>query len=185
MEFFNLIWQSLYLLLPAYFGNTAATLSFKFEFLQQLSRPIDNNKNFGRYRLFGDNKTWRGLLFSLTMTFLIIALQKFCWQFEMIKNISPIDFEQVSWPLLGLLAALGNTGGDLLASFFKRRWGIKSGAFLPLVDQWNNITGYFLLIGFLTRLAWPVIIMAYVLTLIIQPLSNILAYFLKLKKVWW
>ncbi|MDR4520895.1 MAG: CDP-archaeol synthase [Nitrosomonas sp.] len=81
------------------------------------SFPIDFGCRFADGKpLFGDAKTWRGLVGSLLIT-------------SLSAQMIGLD------PGTGLLAASGAMCGDLLSSFLKRRLGMRSSTRAPLLDQ--------------------------------------------------
>ncbi len=177
-----LITQVFYFLLPAYLANMAASLAGKFRFLP---KPLDGNKKIGRHFLFGPNKTCGGTLLGFIVGFLTMGLQRLLFSLDSFQNLSLIDYQQTNWFYLGLLAGFGPMAGDITASFIKRRFNLKSGAMAPFLDQWNYISGYLLLISVMVNLTPPIIIISFILTLILHPLANILAYYLKIKSIWW
>lgn len=185
MDIWNLTCQTFYLLLPVYLANIGATVSIKFDFLNFISAPIDGGKNFGKNRLLGEGKTWRGLIVGSVFAMIVVWLQTYLSSRYYFNNLSLLDYSEINLWLLGLISGTGALLGDLIASFFKRRLGLTRGASLPFIDQWDYITSYFLLLALLTRLNITIIVIAYLMTLILHPLSNLLAYRLKLKKVWW
>lgn len=72
---------------------------------KRLARPIDNGIVLNdSHRLFGNKKTWRGLLSAVLLTTAVAIL---------------LELE----PLTGLLFGILTMTGDLLASFIKRRLG--------------------------------------------------------------
>jgi len=75
--------------------------------------------------------------------------------------------------------------GNLFNSFLKRRLGYPIGKSLPFIDQLDFIVGaifaYYLAFGFFPDNSILIII----LTLFLHPLSNMVAYKLGLKEVWW
>ena len=84
-----------------------------------------------------------------------------------------------------ILAGFGTGLGDLVKSFFKRRIGIKPGGVWPVFDQVDYILGFLVLTYWVVFPGWEVIAIALVLTLILHPLTNLIAYVFKIKKVWW
>jgi CDP-2,3-bis-(O-geranylgeranyl)-sn-glycerol synthase len=135
--------------------------------------PIDFGKRMpdGR-RVFGDGKTWGGLLAGITAgTFVGI----------------------VEWPFLGAvhiafasMASVGALCGDLFGSFLKRRVGLERGAEAPVLDQlgfyiFALIFLYIAGISFsiYAELIWAIIIYA------LHRLTNWAAYMLGLKSVPW
>ncbi len=86
-------------------------------FRSSLSTPIDFNKTFWDGRpILGTHKTWRGLVASIFGTWLASFL---------------FDIDQ----LLAIELAFWSMIGDMLASFIKRRRGLRSGAKCTGVDQ--------------------------------------------------
>ena len=82
-----------------------------------LAPPLDGGRRWRDGRpVFGKAKTWRGLVAALVLT--------------------PPAAWALGWGWgLGLAIALGAMAGDLIASFTKRRLGLKSSAAVPLLDQ--------------------------------------------------
>jgi len=178
----NLIFASFYFLLPAYFSNIAASLAGKLKFLPQ---PLDFSRKLGNNFILGQGKTWGGTILGILTGIFIVALQELLFSFDYFKNISVINYQEVNWLFLGILAGVGSVGGDIVASFIKRRINLKSGAMAPFLDQWDYIIGYLLLISIMAELTPRLIITSLILTIILHPLANILSYHLKIKKVWW
>ncbi|MFQ5838061.1 MAG: CDP-2,3-bis-(O-geranylgeranyl)-sn-glycerol synthase [Thermoplasmata archaeon] len=130
---------SFWLFIPAYVANPAAVIFGG-------GAPVDLGKRWkdGR-RLFGEGKTWRGLLGGGFSGVFVGILQ---WASLMPWGGSP--FSHGSFPqFLGLVAALsfGALLGDLLGSFIKRRLGIEKGHKAPVLDQYDFVLGAFLLTG--------------------------------------
>ncbi len=84
--------------------------------------PIDFGRRFidGR-RVFGDGKTWGGLLGGLTAGTLVSSVEA--------AFVGPMIIPY------GALSSLGALIGDLLGSFLKRRVGLERGARAPVLDQ--------------------------------------------------
>ncbi len=88
--------------------------------------------------------------------------------------------------ILGIALSLGTHAGDLLGSFVKRRMGKKSGANMPIIDQ-------YLFLVFALLFAYPFgnapgifgIVFLFILTGILHKLTNVLAHRAKLKEVPW
>lgn len=178
----ELILQSLYLILPAYFANAFGTIAGK---LKLWTSPLDNNRKLVTNYIFGPGKTYGGTIIGIIVALLTVGLQRLLFSIEFFQNISIIDYQYINWLYLGLLAGIGSVGGDIVASFIKRRLHLQRGVSVPLLDQWDFLIGYLLLISILIDIPQSIIIISFIITLIIHPLSNIVAYLLKIKKVWW
>jgi len=171
--------RPLYFILPIFFTNMAA---HRFGG----GTPVD----FGRYfydgkRIFGDGKTYSGLVGGIVIGTLVSMLQ---------PCIYPTLYNDLASSFIfGLIISSGAVFGDTVKSFFKRRLGIERGNPFPIVDQsdfvWGALLFYYLLGPLLLPdfFALPVEWLAVIL--IVSPfihfVGNILAYRLKLKEVWW
>jgi len=177
--------QSLYLLLPAYLANACASLSGNLKISKKFNLPLDHYHYLGKNYILGPGKTYRGTIIGIIIALIIVLMQKWLYATDLFANLSLINYQQINILFLGLLAGLGTMGGDIVASFFKRRINLKSGSSFPLLDQWDFIIGFFLLLNLMVKINWEIIIISFILTLIIHPLTNLIAYLLKVKKVWW
>lgn len=148
--------------------------------------PVD----FGRYfydgkRIFGDGKTYSGLIGGIVAGTLVSMLQPYIYPTLYNDIISSFVF--------GLIISSGAVFGDTVKSFFKRRLGIERGSSFPIVDQsdfvWGALLFYYFFGPLLLPDFFPLPIEWLAVILIISPLihfaGNILAYILKLKGVWW
>ena len=124
---------ALWIMIPAYIPNPAAALVGG-------GTPIDFGKcaKDGR-RLFGDGKTWRGLIGGIIIGIIFGAAQMFLaayfhWDFR----------PQHTWVTVISLAT-GALLGDLIKSYFKRRLGKDRGAKWPLADMYDMVIGSLLL----------------------------------------
>lgn len=152
-------------ILPAYVANGAPVLFGG-------GPPVDFGKNFfdGR-RIFGDNKTLRGLLSGILSGLLVGLILSF-------------TVFQPSYFSYFIAQSLGAHIGDLFGSFVKRRLNLKPGQSAPILDQLGFLLFAFLAMYFicgsipLTSLEIAILL---VLTLILHPLTNLGAYLLKLK----
>lgn len=180
----DLILKSFYFALPAYCANMAPVIFAKLGWLEFLNRPIDGGKKFGQNFVFGAGKTWRGIVAAIILGILTAGLQALVSNFSFFEDISLVDYP-ATWPIFGFLAGSGAILGDLAKSFFKRRTGIVSGRSWPVFDQLDFVAGFFVFTYFFVRPSWEIIVTAAFMTLILHPLTNLIAYLLKIKKVWW
>ncbi len=184
-------------------------------------KPIDGGRNFrdGR-RILGDHKTWNGLkgplYIGIPISLLIFLLFNILWlpireivleastqgQYVLYDNIRifeyyfiggkfPINF--IVLIIRIILASYGAVIGDLIGSFLKRRFDIKSGAPFWIVDQLDfalfallfvSIPGFLLPNIFLQPDIF-IIIFLIILTPAISIIANIIAYITGLKDVPW
>ncbi len=202
---------SLLLIAPAYFSNASMVITGG-------GRPIDGGKLFrdGR-RILGDHKTVKGLkgplYIGIPLSFIIFLLFFILWQ--PIKDIAvqasaeglyilynkiyifqyyfiggefPLNFLVLLIRII--LASYGAVIGDLVGSFLKRRFDIKSGAPFWSVDQLDFALIAILFVsipGFISPLFILPDIYIFIFLIILTPavsvIANTVAYLVGLKSV--
>ncbi len=111
----------------------------KNDFFRVLAKPVDFNLKFGKKRLFGDSKTFRGFITVILLTGF------FTWVINAFFRI-PLKLNSFA---SGIFLGLGYSLGELPNSFLKRRLGIKEscsapgfiGAVLHIIDQTDSVIG--------------------------------------------
>jgi CDP-2,3-bis-(O-geranylgeranyl)-sn-glycerol synthase len=172
------IW-AFWIMLPAYVPNPIAALLGG-------GTPIDLGKNFSdSNRIFGDGKTWRGLITGILAG--IITGLILIW---LAGQFPPSSLPQHTLLSVALMAT-GALLGDLVKSFFKRRFNKERGMKWPIADQYDLVAGAFLLllIGDPAWLFTTVTLTVFLIILIITPVlhraTNIIGYMFKIKEVPW
>lgn len=177
-----IILQLIWLFLPAGIANMTAAISAKI--LPKWSQPIDFGKNFRGQRIFGDHKTWRGLILGTIGGGLIFLLQKYLYNnYLCFQPIDIVDYKQLNI-FFGLVVGFGALCGDLIKSFFKRRVNIPAGESWFPFDQIDWVIGAVGLSFFFTNLNWVQIIIALFLGFIIHFLVKVVAYLFSVEKQW-
>jgi len=180
--------QSFWLILPAYTPNSFAVIFGG-------GAPVDGGKMHadGR-RIFGDGKTWRGLISGIICGILVGSLQ--IWIEMQIDYANFIGFGPDSTGfIIIILLPVGAMVGDLLGSYVKRRMDKPRGAKLSVLDQFDFliIAWIFVLIfnwqWFFERYIYDIhifgLIFIIVLTLLLHRFTNIIGYKLGKKKEPW
>jgi len=166
-------------MLPAYLPNPVAALFGG-------GTPVDQGMNFsdGR-RVFGDGKTYRGLVAGILAGIGIGLLQ--IWLYG---RYGPGSLPEHTWISVTLLAT-GALLGDLCKSFFKRRFGKERGTKWPVADQYDLVVGALILTlvvypsWVLATITIPVLIFILILTPVLHRTVNIIGYYLGVKEVPW
>jgi CDP-2,3-bis-(O-geranylgeranyl)-sn-glycerol synthase len=149
---------------PSYVANAAPLLLGG-------GTPLDGGRNFlDGERILGSHKTVRGL-FAGIIAGSVIGLAE-----------SPVDNRLL---LGGFMIGLGTVLGDLLGAFLKRRFRIKPGSPLPIVDQLDFVFGGLLLGQIVFPLSWPSILLVVLVTPPIHLGTNYGAYLLGIKRTRW
>ncbi len=168
--------KAAWLMLPAYIANPTAVVFGG-------GAPIDFGKNWrdGR-RILGSGKTFRGLFGGTACGVIIGLLQRQATASDIfiIPSITAI-----------ITLSSGALLGDIVKSFFKRRLGFERGAKLPLIDQLDFVAGAWILTyifdpqWFNDNFTFWIIITVLILTPVLHRLTNILGYYIKVKKEPW
>ena len=115
----------------------APVFAARMPVLKHWNTPIDFGASIKGERIFGDNKTWRGL-FSGTVAGSAVGVLQFISGFGLIEALPQAA-------LVGAALGFGALLGDAVKSFFKRRQSIPPGkSWIPL-DQTDYIVGGLLL----------------------------------------
>jgi len=206
---------SLLLIVPAYFSNAGMVIVGG-------GKPIDGGRNFrdGR-RIFGDHKTWKGLIFgplfigiplSIGIFILFLPLWPFIAEFQKAaakKDLYKlyIDISFYKYYFIGgnfpigfysliiriILCSYGAAIGDLIGSFFKRRFDYHSGSPLWGLDQ-LDFAIFAILFTSIPAILYPdlfwipdlnIIILLLILTPAVSIIANEIAYLIGMKDVPW
>lgn len=166
----SLILKALYFFLPAYFANMAPQL---LRWIPFGNKPINE-------KLFGKNKTWRGLLLATVVGGLVFWFQKLQYLNGFTKW-AVIDYADFSLAL-GFLMGAGAILGDLVKSYYKRKAKIKPGQPWPLWDQLDFVLGGLLFSFFIYVPPAEVALIIVFLSPALHVVVNYLGYLLKINK---
>src|ERR1700752_3895339 len=112
---------AIWFFLPAGAANVTPIPLAKMPWFRDRIAPVDAGLTLRGKRLFGDNKTWRGILIGVLAAIAAASLQLLFYHlFPWIRTISmQVDYENIPVVLLGFTLGFGALGGDLLESFVK------------------------------------------------------------------
>lgn len=158
--------------------------------------PLDLNKNsIDGDRLIGDGVTWKGLILGSLFAILISALMWFLIYDPFIYDLFPVELQQLItitiskniffYMFLGFLLGFGALIGDALGSYIKRRLKIKRGNPAPILDQLDFAVVALFFASFIIPLSLEIIIFVLIFTIFIHLSTNILAYLIGAKDVWY
>lgn len=134
----NALLTAFVLFLPAGFANMTPVFASRTPGLKNWTTPLDFGKTWRGKRIFGANKTWRGLLAGTLVGGLVYALEL------VILRANP----GVGAFMFGALLGFGALMGDAVESFFKRQRNVPAG------HPWFPFDQIDYLIGSLV-VAWP------------------------------
>jgi CDP-2,3-bis-(O-geranylgeranyl)-sn-glycerol synthase len=177
------IFFALWFFLPAGIANMVPILAAKVPGLRNWHTPIDGGASYRGIRIFGDHKTWRGLVVGIIAGTITLALQQYAvsewkWLYDLTDQI---DYSQLPTLIMGPLFAIGALGGDAIESFFKRQRGIAPGKGWFPFDQIDYIVG-----GAIATMPFVSLsVLQYgwllILWLLVHIVSTVVGYYLGLK----
>lgn len=169
MSFEHAVYALLFFL-PAGISNMIPVLASRLPLLRNWNTPLDGGRSFRGKRIFGKNKTWRGLV-SGTIAGTLVAMLVY-------GAFTNLHGELV---LIGACMSAGALVGDAVESFFKRQRGIQSGkAWFPF-DQTDYIIGGLLFTLPFGILPLWLIIWVFVMYFGLHLVSSYIGYLLGLK----
>lgn len=183
VEMIFFVWKCAYMMLPSVFSNMAPVLFRKIRFLDC---PLDFGRKFRGKPLFGSHKTFRGFFFGTLLAILVSYVQRVVYSsVPFFARSSLIDYTQYNFVLLGFLLGFGALLGDLIKSFFKRRFGIRPGKRWFPWDQIDFMIGGLLLLSFIYVPPWQAILALLIVTPALHVFFKHLGYYLKINKAKW
>src|SRR5215510_11201112 len=145
-----------YLFLPLLVGLALHGFCIKYDVLTFLCRPIDRGRSFRGKRIFGDNKTYRGVVAVSLGTAIRVGLQSLLLhRITSIRGIELFDYEYFKSLALGLAVGVAAMLSELPNSFIKRRFEIAPGsvakgwkrAIFYIYDQIDFLLGAWLVLA--------------------------------------
>ncbi|MCR5616712.1 MAG: CDP-archaeol synthase [Clostridiales bacterium] len=182
-------------LVPAILAGIVVMIWCKLPVLKALSKPVDFGRNFADgKRIFGDNKTWKGILGYVLFNMIFSVL----WGLVLGNGtLRDLDFFYQQHDntflynlLTGFLLGLGYSLFELPNSFLKRRIDVTPGktkkgfwkVFFVCLDQADSVFGVALVVW----LFYPLGIGLYLLYVLVGSLThlflNMMLYFMRLRK---
>ncbi len=148
--------RTAYLFLPLLGGAIANGFCIRFKCLTFLTYPLDFGLTHRQRRVFGNNKTFRGIILFSAGTGAIVSLQAAVFhKIPKLQSLEIIDYGIINPPLFGFLMGVAAMLSELPNSYLKRQLDIPSGAaghglWLPIfyfLDQVDLLAGVWLVLS--------------------------------------
>ena len=127
----------------------------------------------------GSHKTYRGFYSAYLGALFILYFQKNYYTLENFSYLEDNIF------FLAILFGIGAMLGDSIKSFIKRKLNKKPGTFFFPWDQIDFIIGSYLLVSIFYKIEISILFTALLITPVLHLCTNIVAYKLNLKEVWY
>jgi hypothetical protein len=182
----------LFMGLPVFPTALVHGLCIKYNWLRFLKTPLDLGRHFRRKRIFGNNKTWRGVTLYISCCTLGGALQGWLQAAGIVPEWLPFFDYRSKGHLIGVLIGVGMSLGELPNSFLKRQPAIAPGhkgrgpwgAFFLVIDQIDMTLGIWLMLAFLKWPSRELFLLSLVLTFVAHMVVSAAGYMLKMRKTW-
>jgi len=184
-------WQVSYLFAPVLLGLTAHGICIKFGWLNFLVHAVDGGAEFRGKRVFGANKTWRGIAAMALGTALGSAIQAI-WlhNYESVRALELFDYSLSKALPVGLLMGLACGLSELPNSFIKRQLDIAPGAtasgwinaIFYILDQVDFLVGIWIVLAFVVEISLIRIIYSFVFLFVTHQVISFLGYLLGMRK---
>lgn len=178
----------IYFMLPAYLANVSALIFGG-------GKPLDLGRNFsdGR-RIIGNGVTWRGTIIGTLIGTVIGIIQGsvavyYGNIFNLIPGVmtiqGPVPTSILQGAIIGLFLGGGALIGDAVGSFIKRRIRIERGKPAPFLDQLDFVVGALLFASLIVFIPLNMIILILIISIVLHLLTNMIAYLIGMKDVWY
>lgn len=182
-------------LMPSIIAGILNMVWCKLPILNEINKPIDMGMNYkdGK-RIFGDNKTFKGIVGYIILNALMMIVWGFVCRFSELENLNFLYVNQKNTILfnliVGIFLGLGYALFELPNSFMKRRLDIEPGktisglkkVFFIFLDQADSVIGCTLVVGMFYKMSLTFYLMYVLLGSATHLIINMLLYFMKLRK---
>jgi len=183
MTFWDNVFFAFWFFIPAGLANLFPIFAAHTPMLKKFEFPMDFNLTFRGRRIFGSNKTMRGLIVGLLVAILAALAQTVLYShWAYLRHVSSIDYSHLNPLLLGLLLGLGALCGDAIESFFKRQLDIQPGERLFLFDQLDYVLGVILFTYWYVPLTIEQYLYLSCVWFVLHILTTVTGYYLGLKQ---
>ena len=196
--------SSLFLIVAFVLAGVAQTIWLRGGWLESWARPIDGGRMWRGKRIFGDNKTWRGLVVMIPAVASAFGLLRSFAGAEQGTGdaasgsitgsgtwLAPWSFGIGGYVALGAWAGVGYMLGELPNSFVKRRLGVEAGrpptsglgrTIAFIVDQTDSVIGALLALSVFVSLSGQTWVVLMSLGPVVHWLFNVILVLVGVKK---
>ena len=184
-------WQVSYVFAPVLLGLTTHGVCIRFGWLNFLLHPVDGGAEFRGKRVFGANKTWRGIAAMTLGTALGSAIQAgWLHNYESVRALELFEYSLPKALTVGLLMGLACGLSELPNSLIKRQLDIAPGAtasgwinaLFYILDQVDFLVGIWIVLAFVIEISLIRIVYSFVFLFVTHQVISFLGYLLGMRK---
>ena len=159
----------------------------RYDWVSSLTYPLDHKMTFRSKRIFGDNKTYRGVIVMILASIVFAYLYQYlALNSAAIAGHNLLDFERHSPAFYGLMLGLAYVIGELPNSFAKRQLGVQSGkstSFVQtLIDQLDSVVAVLIVLRLFSNFTSTHLWVGFLFYGLLHLTINYLLYLLNLRK---
>jgi hypothetical protein len=193
-----LIRQAFWLSLPVAVTGILHMVVVKAKLLEALKVPLDGGRTLGGERIFGDNKTWRGVVVMIAGSVAVGAIQGLLGgRWAEASGVECLPFARLGggshlagYALVNLVHGIGYVVGELPNSFAKRRLSITpgktgaglAGAFFFLLDQADSVVAALVVGQLVFGFGWKLVLVGALCLTGLHLFINASLYFTKVRR---
>lgn len=148
-----------------------------------LAAPLDLGASIDGVRIFGDHKTWRGLILGVAAGAAVFVVQAAAYRAGYAHGLAITDYSELP-SLFGAWLGFGAIVGDAIKSFFKRRVGIAPGKPWIGPDEVDFYLGAWAAAACFVSLPAGAVLLSLPIVFVGHLLTNVVAWSLGLKPSW-
>jgi CDP-archaeol synthase len=180
-----------YLFLPLLVGLALHGFSIKYDILSFLCRPIDRERKFRGKRIFGDNKTYRGVVVVSLGTAIGFGLQSLLLhRIDSVRSVELFDYAFFKSVAVGMAVGVAAMLSELPNSFIKRQFEIAPGTaakgwkalIFYVYDQIDFLLGAWLVLAIVVPITIERVLLSSGLLLVAHQLMSSVGYALGMRK---
>jgi hypothetical protein len=180
-----------YLFLPLLGGALLVGLCTRYNWAVALARPVDRGVTLRGRRLFGDNKTFRGMLAGTLGTALAMVLQgKVLHLLGAACALEYVDYSRLALWRLGLVLGLTRMLSELPNSFAKRQLDIPPGhlakgglaAVFYVLDHLDYLPATWIVLAGLVQVTVSRVLVSVVVVFAAHHLASAVGYWLGMRR---
>jgi hypothetical protein len=172
---------------PVIFAAIFHMFVVKKNWLLTLTYPLDHYKLYKSKRIFGQNKTYRGLfimiLASVFFSYIYFLLVR---NFPKLQEYNLLNISDYSFIFYGFIFGFGYIIGELPNSFYKRQLSVNEGKssslIMHLIDQIDSVFSIMLFLVAFSSFTWKHFLIGVFFYGFIHLIINYILYLLGLRK---
>ena len=181
----------LYLFVPLLGGALLVALCTRYNWLPFLAWPLDRRACLFDHRVFGDNKTFRGVIAGTAGTGLSMVVQgRLLHALPRARDLEFVDYSSLPLWRIGLMLGLVRMLGELPNSFVKRQFDISTGqsgdgpwaSVWTAIDYVDYLPGAWLVLARWVNITPRRVLISAAVVLLAHHVANAVAYDLGLRR---